>query len=85
MVITTHDLSEAKVADHVLLLSGRVVAAGPPDEVLTTQHLAEAYGPSLLHADAEGGVFLDDPAHRPVEGRHTHRERTIDLPGKSED
>lgn len=76
VVITTHDLSEAKVADHVLLLSGRVVASGTPAEVLTTEHLTTAYGPSLLHVD-EGRIFVDDPAHIPVAGRHIHRERTI--------
>ena len=76
VIMTTHDLSEARVADHVVLLSGRVVAAGLPDDVLTSENLIAAYGPSLLHVD-EGKVFIDDPAHRPVPGRHTHRERTI--------
>jgi manganese transport system ATP-binding protein len=80
VVMTTHDLSEARVADHVLLLSGRVVASGPPDEVLTAKHLAEAYGESLLHLD-ESQVFLDDPAHIPVPGRHVHRERSIHTEG----
>ena len=76
VIMTTHDLSEARVADHVLLLSGRAIASGPPDKVLTTEHLTAAYGPSLLHVD-DGRIFIDDPAHRPVPGRHTHRERTI--------
>ncbi len=76
VIMTTHDLSEAQVAGHVLLLSGAVIAAGPPDEVLTATHLADAYGPSLLHVDA-GRVFLDDPAHQPVGGRHVHRDRSI--------
>lgn len=76
VVMTTHDLSEAQIADYVLLLSRRVVAAGSPHEVLTAEHLVEAYGPALLHVE-EGRIFLDDPAHRPVPGRHAHRERTI--------
>ena len=76
VIMTTHDLSEARVADHVLLLAGRAIASGPPDEVLTTEHLTVAYGTSLLHVD-EGRIFIDDPAHLPVPGRHTHRERTI--------
>jgi manganese transport system ATP-binding protein len=75
-VLTTHDLSEAQVADYVVLLSGRVVAAGPPEDVLTPESLREAYGPTLLHVE-EGRIFLDDAAHTPVEGRHLHRERTI--------
>lgn len=77
VVLTTHDLSEAHVADHVLLLSGRVVAAGTPREVLTADNLIAAYGPSLLHVGEGGGLFVDDPAHTPVPGRHTHRNRVI--------
>jgi iron complex transport system ATP-binding protein len=76
VVMTTHDLSEAETADFVVLLSGRVVAAGPPADVLVEDHLIEAYGPSLLHVE-KGRLFLDDPAHRPVPGRHSHQERTI--------
>jgi len=74
VVMTTHDLSEARAADHAVLLSGRVVASGAPDEVLSAEHLTAAYGPTLLHLD-DGAVLLDDPAHRPVPGRHVHRAR----------
>lgn len=76
VVMTTHDLFEARVADHVLLLSGRVVASGPPDAVLTPRNLSTAYGAAMLHVDDET-VFVDDHAHLPVEGRHLHRDRTI--------
>jgi iron complex transport system ATP-binding protein len=76
VILTTHDLSEAEVADYVVLLSGRVVAAGSPDEVLTAENLREAYGPSLLHV-SEGRIFIDDAAHMPVDQRHLHRERSI--------
>lgn len=75
VVMTTHDLSEARTADYVMLLSGRVVAWGPPGEVLTERNLVESYGPSLLHVE-KGRIFLDDPAHSPVAGRHAH-ERSI--------
>jgi len=76
VIITTHDLSEAGSADFVLLLSGRVLAWGRPEDVLTEDNLVAAYGPSLLHVE-KGRVFLDDPAHMPVMGRHAHRERSI--------
>ena len=76
VVMTTHDLSEARSADQVVLLVGRVVASGLPSQVLTEANLVEAYGPSLLHVE-NGKVFLDDPAHRPVPGRHAHGERSI--------
>ena len=49
VVLTTHDLEEARAADHVLLMSGRVVASGPPSQVLTRDKLAEAYGLGALH------------------------------------
>jgi len=75
VVMTTHDLSEARSTDYVVLLSGRVVAWGTPEDVLTEENLVQAYGPSLLHVE-RGKVFLDDPAHSPVEGRHAH-ERSI--------
>jgi ABC-type Mn2+/Zn2+ transport system ATPase subunit len=84
VVITTHDLSEARVADHVLLLAGAVVACGPPGDVLTTENLATAYGTTLLHVDGHG-LFVDDPAHRPTGRRHTHGERTIHVERSASD
>ena len=82
VVLTTHDLTSARTADHVLLMSGRVVATGPPEEVLTPENLREAYGHSLMHLDTTNGeLFIDDPAHIPVSGRHVHRERTIHVEG----
>ena len=72
VIITTHDLSEAGDADHVVLLAGRVVADGPPERVLTDEHLASAYGPGLLHAD-HGVPMIDDPAHITREP-HQHRD-----------
>jgi len=67
VVYTTHDLEEARAADQVLLMSGRVVASGSPDEVLTPGNLAEAYGLGALHPehaldDAVLDVVHDDPA-----------------------
>jgi ABC-type Mn2+/Zn2+ transport system ATPase subunit len=62
VVVTTHNLGEAATADQMLLLAGRVVAAGSPADVLTKDHLAEAYGERVL--SIEGGlVFFDDPGH----------------------
>jgi manganese transport system ATP-binding protein len=59
VLLTTHDLAEAARGDHVLLLGGRVVAQGPPGDVLSAARLAEAYGAALLH----GGTLADDPHH----------------------
>lgn len=65
VVLTTHDLEEARAADQVVLMAGRVVAWGRPDEVLTPANLTSAYGLGALHGDTQG-LFLDDPhAHDP--------------------
>lgn len=77
VVLTTHDLDEARAADHVVLMSGHVVAAGPPETVLTRHNLELAYGLGALHGTE--GEFADDPDHghephhRTDEG-HSHRE-----------
>lgn len=76
IVMSTHDLAEAEVADHVVLMAGHVVASGAPDRVLTASNLKEAYGSALLHVDGER-IFVDDPAHRPADERHVHQDRTI--------
>jgi ABC-type Mn2+/Zn2+ transport system ATPase subunit len=60
VILTTHDLDEARAADWVVLVSGRVVASGPPAQVCTRRNLEVAYGLGSMH-EWEG--FLDDPAH----------------------
>lgn len=85
IVMSTHDLAEARVADHVVLLAGRVVASGPPDDVLVLDNLIAAYGHSLLHVEGEE-LVIDDPAHNATATRHLHRERTIhvETPGSEQ-
>lgn len=83
VIMTTHDLAEARAADFVILLSGRVVAAGLPTDVLTIENLTTAYGASLLHVDGER-LFIDDPHHHPADARHTH-ERTIHIESSTDD
>jgi iron complex transport system ATP-binding protein len=74
IVGTTHSLEEARMADHVLLLAGRVIASGPPDEVLNAESLSAAYSHPMSTTE-EGQVLHDDPHHRPTETRHVHFER----------
>ena len=62
VVVTTHDLTEAQVADHVILVGGRVIASGPPNEVITPENLAAAYGGAVIHPET-GIQVIDDPAH----------------------
>lgn len=82
VVLTTHDLRDAEEADFTVLLAGRVAAAGVPAAVLSAENLVSAYGPRVMSLEGEG-IFVDDPAHLPVAGRHVHLEREIhpELPG----
>ncbi len=47
VVIATHDVSEASTCDRILLLAGRIVADGPPSDVLTPENLLETFGIGL--------------------------------------
>jgi iron complex transport system ATP-binding protein len=69
VIFTTHDLEEARAADTVILMSGSVVACGPPDQVLTPENLARAYGLVLLHPEFSGGLEIIDGGH---EDLHSH-------------
>lgn len=60
IVSATHDVREAARADLVLLVAERVVACGPPAEVLTATALAETFG--VIISDATGPVVID-PHH----------------------
>ena len=73
VILTTHDLSEAERCDHVVLVGGRVVAQGPPPQVLTAEILSEVYRSQVL--EVEGRLLFDDPAHASHGARHVHSER----------
>lgn len=64
LVVTTHDVAEARRSDHVLLMGGRVLREGPPGDVLTDEALVEAYGAQLLHVHEP--MVVDDPHHTPA-------------------
>ena len=55
-VLVTHHVEEIPVGTtHALLLSrGRVVAAGPVEQVLTSERLSQAFGLPLVVAHADG-------------------------------
>lgn len=60
VVLSTHDIPDAAAADWVVLLAGRVVATGPPGDILSTSCLSAAYGSRLIALEG-GGTLLDDP------------------------
>jgi ABC-type Mn2+/Zn2+ transport system ATPase subunit len=62
LMIATHDLNQAaEQFDKVVLLNRRVVAYGPPAQVLTTENLTRAYGGQLhvVHTRT-GDLILND-------------------------
>ena len=68
-----HDLQQAgDVADCVVLLDqGRVVATGPPHDVLAADQLTRTFGIRIdVHADPGTGGLRIQPV-----GSHTHRLR----------
>src|ERR687897_901535 len=78
VVLSTHDLSDAREADRVMLLANRLVAFGAPDEVLTDRPLAAAYGGRVL-GPPEGVVVVGHPPPQHHDdhqtGHHSDRHR----------
>jgi len=65
-IISTHDLNlAASRFDAVLLLNKHLVAYGKPQEVLTRENLARAFGNSLLVM--ENGLMLVDECCPPID------------------
>jgi ABC-type Mn2+/Zn2+ transport system ATPase subunit len=59
-MISTHDLNLAAARfDLMLLLNRRLVAFGPPSEVLQQSNLAQAFGPHMLILP-DGSAVVDD-------------------------
>ena len=61
VVVTTHDLDDARICDQVLLVDRHAIAVGPPDEVLTEDHLLHAFGGRFIKIGDR--LILDDPHH----------------------
>lgn len=68
VIITTHHLDEARHCDTVMLMANRLVATGPPSELLTEDRLREAFGDRVLgdhagHDHDQDIIVLDDHGH----------------------
>lgn len=66
VVLTTHDVGTARLADTAVLMATDVIAVGPPAEALTPQTLGRAYG-GHVHVLGDGTIVLDEAHH------HDHR------------
>lgn len=67
VLFTTHDPNQAlRCADAALLLrEGRVLAAGPVDDVVTAENLRALYGAPVDESGGQGGVPVFLPAFAP--------------------
>ncbi|MGP2442787.1 ABC transporter ATP-binding protein [Streptomyces sp. JW3] len=72
--VVLHDLDQAAaVADRVTLLeAGRIVADGPPEEVLTPDRLTAVYG---IRIEVDTDPLTGRLRTRPIGRHHTRRER----------
>ena len=61
VVVTTHNLDDARRCDQVLLLDTTPIAVGTPSNVLTEPHLRSAFGGRFIRVGDE--FLLDDPHH----------------------
>ncbi|MCY4663534.1 MAG: metal ABC transporter ATP-binding protein [Acidimicrobiaceae bacterium] len=78
VIITTHHLDEARHCDSVMLMANRLVAAGPPGEMLTEERLRQTFGDRLLgdhagHDHDQSMMVLDDHGHGHGHAGHDHR------------
>ena len=60
IMISTHDIEQARACDRVLCLNGRQVALGPPASTLTTDVLESTYGGAIVALGGEAAIL---PAH----------------------
>lgn len=59
VMVATHDLNLAAAHfDRLMLLKGRLIGMGKPDEVLTADKLTEAYGGHLRLVETADGIFV---------------------------
>lgn len=76
VVTATHDVRDAARATTVLLLAGRVVAAGAPASVLTPERLLEAFGIELLAVTHGDHVDIVVPERAHAHDHHAGGSRT---------
>ena len=60
ILISTHDIDQARSCDRVLCLNGRQVALGPPASTLTKDVLEATYGEAIVALGGEAAIL---PAH----------------------
>lgn len=61
VVMTTHNLEEARRCGYVLILNSSAIAFGTPDEAMTADNLRQAFGGKFIQVGDQ--FILDDPHH----------------------
>ena len=74
IVLTTHDLNGvATTLPDLVCLNRRVVAHGPPEQVLTPEVLRATFGSDMVVFRHDGMLLTADaPAHGPSHAHHVH-------------
>ena len=75
VVTATHDIADAQTCDQVVLLAGRIVAQGTPRQVLTAEHLLDAFGialQSVEHQSHRDLIITEQPHGHLHEHEHGH-------------
>ncbi|MEY4230809.1 MAG: zinc transporter ZnuC [Actinomycetota bacterium] len=75
VVTATHDIADAQTCDQVVLLAGRIVAQGTPQQVLTADHLLDAFGivlQSVEHQSHRDLIITELPHAHDHEHGHEH-------------
>ena len=75
VVTATHDVRDAARCDQAILLAGRVVAAGSPQDVLSAERLVDAFGIALLAVPHQDHVDIVVPEHAHAHDDHSTTER----------
>ena len=75
VITATHDVRDAARCDQAILLAGRVLAAGPPDQVLTADRLLDAFGIALLAVPHQNHVDLVVPEQAHAHDDHGAHDR----------
>jgi ABC-type Mn2+/Zn2+ transport system ATPase subunit len=63
VLVSTHDVDQARAWDLVLCLNGRQIAFGPPDAVLTRDALERTYGGAIVALPGDEGHGVLPPHH----------------------
>jgi manganese/iron transport system ATP-binding protein len=73
VMVATHDLEQAsQYFDRIMLLNHRLIGFGPPEQVLQTEKLIQAYGGRLRSVDGDNVLTVDDCCDDGDEHGHSH-------------